>query len=100
MCGIAGWIDLESNITSQSRIVEKMSDKLTPRGPDASGYWISEHALIGHRRLVVVDPSGGGQPMLREFNGNKYIITYNGELYNTDDLRKSSSDWQLFPEYI
>lgn len=88
MCGITGWIDLEANISSNQRIVELMADKLANRGPDASGIWASEHALIGHRRLVVVDPAGGGQPMIREFSENKYVITYNGELYNTDDLRK------------
>jgi asparagine synthase (glutamine-hydrolysing) len=88
MCGIAGWIDLEANISSNCRIVELMADKLTNRGPDASGIWASEHALIGHRRLVVVDPAGGGQPMIREFSGNKYVLTYNGELYNTVELRK------------
>lgn len=87
MCGIAGWIDLKENISDKQRIVELMAEKLANRGPDASGIWASEHVLIGHRRLVVVDPAGGSQPMIRESNGYKYIITYNGELYNTNDLR-------------
>lgn len=88
MCGIAGWIDLEKNISGQGKLVERMADKLAARGPDASGIWSSEHALIGHRRLVVVDPAGGGQPMLREIGDKSCVITYNGELYNTDELRQ------------
>jgi asparagine synthase (glutamine-hydrolysing) len=88
MCGITGWIDLESNLTSQYPILEAMSRTLQKRGPDASGVWFSPHALIGHRRLTVVDPAGGSQPMIRIAGGWKYVITYNGELYNTLDLRR------------
>jgi len=88
MCGIAGWIDMKEDISSQQYIVEGMSETLANRGPDASGSWASPHALIAHRRLTVVDPAGGGQPMIRERGGYKYVITYNGELYNTLDLRR------------
>lgn len=88
MCGIAGWIDLKENLSTQQKIVEAMAETLTYRGPDASGVWVSPHALIAHRRLIVVDPSGGSQPMVRQRGGYKYVITYNGELYNTADLRK------------
>ncbi|MDK2820285.1 MAG: hypothetical protein PWP31_250 [Clostridia bacterium] len=42
-----------------------MTNVLTCRGPDASGTWLSPHAAIGHRRLIVVDPAGGSQPMIR-----------------------------------
>ncbi len=88
MCGIAGWIDLKENISGNSKVLDDMIEKLAHRGPDASGRWISKHALIGHRRLVVVDPAGGGQPMTRKLGDNTYVLTYNGELYNTADLRK------------
>ncbi|MCX7841789.1 MAG: asparagine synthase (glutamine-hydrolyzing) [Clostridia bacterium] len=88
MCGIAGWINLKEDLSQQYGVVEKMSEKLAPRGPDASGLWTSPHALIGHRRLTVVDPAGGGQPMVRERSGYSYVITYNGELYNTVDIRQ------------
>lgn len=88
MCGIAGWIDLKEDISSQYGIVEKMSETLSRRGPDSSGTWFSPHALIAHRRLAVVDPAGGAQPMIRDRGGYKYVITYNGELYNTMDLRR------------
>ncbi len=89
MCGIAGWIDHERDLRSQSSILEAMSYQLRNRGPDASGEWMSPNALIAHRRLSVVDPEGGGQPMIRQLDGCTYVITYNGELYNTMDLRKA-----------
>lgn len=87
MCGIAGWIDLKSDLTSQEDILVAMTKKLSQRGPDAEGYWISPNALLGHRRLIVVDPEGGGQPMIRRRGDNTYVMVYNGELYNTLDLR-------------
>ena len=46
------------------------------------------HVLLGHRRLTVVDPIGGKQPMVKTFQSNQYTLSYNGELYNTEDLRK------------
>jgi asparagine synthase (glutamine-hydrolysing) len=52
MCGIAGWIDLKENICRNEKILNDMTDTLINRGPDASGKWISNHALIGHRRLM------------------------------------------------
>lgn len=88
MCGIVGWIDWEQDLTQNRPILEKMTETLTPRGPDASGYWISPRAAIGHRRLIVVDPSGGAQPMVRCFGDRTYVLTYNGELYNTDEIRR------------
>lgn len=87
MCGIAGWIDHKRDLRSQSSILEAMSYELRNRGPDASGEWLSTNVLIAHRRLSVVDPTGGGQPMIRQAAGYNYVITYNGELYNTMELR-------------
>ncbi len=88
MCGIAGWIDLKNNLHGQEKILEQMSQALSHRGPDAEGLWTSDHALIAHKRLIVVDPAGGCQPMVRRFGGYDYTITYNGELYNTVELRE------------
>jgi asparagine synthase (glutamine-hydrolysing) len=88
MCGIAGWIDWEQDLTQSRPILEKMTETLTPRGPDASGYWVSSRAAIGHRRLIVVDPSGGSQPMVRCYEERTYVLTYNGELYNTEEIRR------------
>jgi asparagine synthase (glutamine-hydrolysing) len=87
MCGIAGWIDWEEDLTQRKPVLEKMTETLAERGPDASGYWTSPRAGIGHRRLIVVDPSGGAQPMIRRFGERTYVLTYNGELYNTEEIR-------------
>lgn len=65
-----------------------MTDTLAPRGPDASGTWISAHCALGHRRLSVIDPENGAQPMIRHTGDDKYVIVYNGELYNAPELRK------------
>jgi asparagine synthase (glutamine-hydrolysing) len=88
MCGITGWIDWETDLTRQRDVLATMIETLSSRGPDASGAWVSTHAALGHRRLIVVDPEGGGQPMTRQRGEHTYIITYNGELYNTLELRQ------------
>ncbi|HEY5560737.1 MAG TPA: asparagine synthase (glutamine-hydrolyzing) [Clostridiaceae bacterium] len=92
MCGIAGWVDFKGRVSNEKDIIVKMTDTLKLRGPDAHGYYIGEHALLGHRRLVVVDPQGGAQPMTRSKEGNHYTIVYNGELYNTEELRRTLKD--------
>ncbi|MHB1126475.1 MAG: asparagine synthase (glutamine-hydrolyzing) [Bacillota bacterium] len=87
MCGIAGWIDRELDLTQQSLVLESMTRTLAGRGPDAEGFWFSSRAALGHRRLIVIDPTGGTQPMVRQRGGKEYVIVYNGELYNTVELR-------------
>lgn len=88
MCGIAGWVDWRRDLTRESRIVEAMGATLARRGPDAGGIWLSAHAGLAHRRLTVVDPCGGAQPMVRRCGDREYVIIYNGELYNTEDIRR------------
>lgn len=88
MCGITGWIDWEKDLRTKKETLEKMLQTLTPRGPDERGAWFSPRAALGHCRLVVVDPRGGKQPMTRNKYKNSYTITYNGELYNTEELRQ------------
>lgn len=89
MCGIAGWVNFSESLKSNSKIIKKMTDILERRGPDSEGIYESENVLLVHRRLIVVDPEGGEQPMIKIINGNKYVLVYNGELYNTEELRKS-----------
>ena len=88
MCGIAGWLDWERDLSHSGMIIEKMIAPLIPRGPDAQGGWLSTHVCFGHTRLAVVDIEGGKQPMIRTRDGYDYTITYNGELYNTEELRQ------------
>lgn len=87
MCGIVGWTDFSKDLSKEQDILKVMADKLERRGPDASGFWFSKETAFGHRRLVVVDPEGGRQPMLRKKGNDLYVLVYNGELYNTDELR-------------
>ena len=84
MCGIAGWIDFENNLIGQKSIMKAMANSMKMRGPDDEGIYISESAALVHRRLAVIDIENGKQPMKR---GN-YVIVYNGELYNTEEIRK------------
>jgi len=88
MCGIAGWVDFCENLYAKDKIMSKMSDTLKERGPDAEGAFKSNEAFLVHRRLIVVDPENGKQPMERNSPSSKYIIVYNGELYNTEKIRK------------
>lgn len=88
MCGIAGWVDWERDLTQEQATVRAMGETMVCRGPDADGAWVSKSAAFAHRRLIVVDPSGGAQPMTRRLGNHSYTIVYNGELYNTEDLRK------------
>ncbi|MCL6517233.1 asparagine synthase (glutamine-hydrolyzing) [Alicyclobacillus sp.] len=87
MCGIAGWIDWERDLRHEEAVVRAMASTMACRGPDADGVYLSKSAAFGHRRLVVVDPAGGAQPMSRRFGERSYTLVYNGELYNTEDLR-------------
>jgi asparagine synthase (glutamine-hydrolysing) len=94
MCGIAGWLDNKTNMAEKIKILERMGETLDRRGPDENGLYIAGDkttALI-HRRLSVIDPETGKQPMTFENSQNRYTLVYNGELYNTEDIRKDLSD--------
>lgn len=88
MCGITGIINYNSNLLDSRDKIHKMTETLVNRGPDEYGFYYGENVLLGHRRLVVIDPDGGKQPMTFKVNHFEYTIVYNGELYNTDDIRK------------
>ena len=88
MCGIAGWADFNRNIKKETGIMERMSQSLAPRGPDEHGSFYDNHCCLVHRRLTVIDPENGKQPMTQ---GN-YTICYNGEIYNTGELQKELED--------
>jgi asparagine synthase (glutamine-hydrolysing) len=91
MCGIAGWIDWEEDVSGQGVIIETMVRRLSHRGPDAHDIWLSKDAALGHYRLSVIDPIGGEQPMIYQAAEQTYVITYNGELYNFRELRAELS---------
>ncbi len=86
MCGIGGFVDYERDARRGGPILHGMKRTLTPRGPDAEGTYFDEDAAFIHRRLIVIDPEGGKQPMCSPDRNT--ILIYNGELYNTPELRR------------
>src|SRR5690606_8377486 len=89
MCGITGWIDWKQDLKKQESIIKSMAETLENRGPDATNVFTDGHVALGHNRLIVVDPSCGAQLMTRQCKqGYSFTIVYNGELYNTEELRK------------
>lgn len=95
MCGITGII---SKKTIAKNIIESMTDTIVHRGPDGYGYYYGKNFAFGHRRLSIVDLSEAGhQPM--EYK-SRYVITYNGEIYNHIELREElSSSGYLFDSH-
>ena len=95
MCSISGMINFKINFLTyksyNTLIVRDMAESMRHRGPDSWGEWVGEHAAFSHSRLAVIDPEGGKQPMSRTVGGYEFVITYNGELYNADDLKKELS---------
>ena len=87
MCGIAGFIDFNShNIDRARERAKAMTDAIPHRGPDADGFYVDGKVALGHRRLSIIDLSGGHQPMGA---ANAQIqIAFNGEIYNFQALRK------------
>jgi asparagine synthase (glutamine-hydrolysing) len=84
MCGIAGYVDL--NQQADLSLIEKMNRTMHHRGPDGEGYHLDGPVALGHRRLSIIDISGGKQPMADD--SERYWITFNGEIYNFPDLRE------------
>ncbi|MBP3854860.1 MAG: asparagine synthase (glutamine-hydrolyzing) [Ruminiclostridium sp.] len=83
MCGIAGWTDFRDDLEQYENVIAEMSRRIAHRGPDAKGEFYDRGCRLAHRRLSVIDPANGAQPM--SFGG--FTIVYNGELYNTAELR-------------
>ena len=88
MCGFVGFSSFKNKLSNARPIIENMNSTLMQRGPDEFGYYINENIALGHRRLIVVDPEGGKQPMIEKFSYGEYVIVYNGQIYNTKELRK------------
>jgi asparagine synthase (glutamine-hydrolysing) len=90
MCGITGWVDWERDLRDERVALSAMTDSMACRGPDAQGMWLSHTAAIGHRRLAIIDLSGGAQPMAAALRAEagRVVLTYSGELYNFRELRR------------
>ncbi len=84
MCGIAGALCASHTLDADAACFQEMLRVMTCRGPDAGGTFHEDGCVLLHRRLAVIDPKGGAQPM----TFGPFTIVYNGELYNTEDLRR------------
>ncbi|CAA7615242.1 asparagine synthase (glutamine-hydrolyzing) [Magnetospirillum sp. UT-4] len=90
MCGIAGWVDSSAAAVGPG-VIMAMTAAIAHRGPDGWGRWdgVSGNGRwrlsLGHRRLAIIDPAGGAQPMVS--NDGRAILVFNGEIYNFAELR-------------
>ena len=93
MSGIAGIIDWKNPVCagSQAPTWGIMQRTLKKRGPDEEGIYVNGHGTFIHTRLNVIDPENGRQPMVISEGGEEYALVYNGELYNTEELRAELS---------
>ncbi len=87
MCAIAGILNLAAELDT----ITQMKNTMHRRGPDDFGVFTDGDTTLLHARLTVIDPEGGRQPMTLEHNQERYTIVYNGELYNTPELRAELS---------
>ena len=84
MCAIAGILGLDGPY----EVIQSLLSTMLRRGPDGTGVFREQDIALLHARLAVIDPEGGGQPMSLSWQGRDYILIYNGELYNTKELRR------------
>ena len=84
MCGILAVVACDRNRWSKETL-QRASDTLQHRGPDASGYWQEKEVFLGHRRLSIIDLTTGAQPMIS--HDGRFVISFNGEIYNFRELR-------------
>lgn len=91
MCGVAGFLAAPNSVAPETlaRLATRMAERLESRGPDDAGCWVSAPAgiALGHRRLAVIDLSAAGSQPMQSASGRS-VIAYNGEIYNTDELRQ------------
>jgi asparagine synthase (glutamine-hydrolysing) len=87
MCSILGIFDLKTDPSSLRQQALSMSKRMRHRGPDWSGIYNSEKAILAHERLSIVDPQSGGQPLYSK--DRKLVLAVNGEIYNHKDLKKT-----------
>src|SRR6058998_3111745 len=86
MCGICGIVNFNTDDAVDPRLVVRMTDSISHRGPNDEGHFFDRNAGLGHRRLSIIDLEGGKQPIFNEDESSG--IVFNGESYNFVELRK------------
>jgi asparagine synthase (glutamine-hydrolysing) len=94
MCGIVCAFDLKQNSDDLRPQILEMSKRIRHRGPDWSGIFSNDKALMGHERLAIVDPTSGNQPLFSE--DGRYVLAANGEIYNHKELRQQFEEKYKF----
>ncbi len=89
MCGIVGFVNYKKDLSNDKNVLKGMTACLSNRGPDEDGFYINQNVALGHKRLIVIDPDGGKQPMVEKYTYGEYAIVYNGQIYNTKELRNT-----------
>ena len=92
MCGIAGWVSFDSDLTREHATIDAMTETMSCRGPDGSGTYVRTHVALGHRRLAIIDLPGGTQPMSVSTPGGDIAMVYSGESYTFTELRAQLRD--------
>jgi len=85
MCGLAGIFYAAADTQPPPAQIKAMTDAIAHRGPDGEGFHLAPGIALGHRRLAIIDPLGGAQPMYNE--DRSVAIVFNGEIYNFETLR-------------
>ncbi|TAM97080.1 MAG: asparagine synthase B [Chitinophagaceae bacterium] len=93
MCGIIGVFDIKTGTAKLRPQVLKMAKKIRHRGPDWSGIFSCDKAILAHERLAIVDPTSGKQPL--KSSDGKLVLTVNGEIYNHQELHKQTPDYEF-----
>lgn len=93
MCGIIGAFTINDNANELRPTVLEMSKKIRHRGPDWSGVFCEDKAILSHERLAIVDPQSGGQPLYSK--DKNLILAVNGEIYNHRELRTELPDYEF-----
>jgi asparagine synthase (glutamine-hydrolysing) len=94
MCGIVGIFDLKDNVEKLRPRALAMAKKIRHRGPDWSGIYCSDKAILAHERLAIVDPQSGQQPLYSP--DNDVVLAVNGEIYNHADVRERQAGTYQF----
>ncbi len=100
MCGFAGFLGVGKPCDVVLERIKVMSDAIAHRGPDSDGHWLDADAgiAIGHRRLAIVDLSTAGTQPMQAVSG-RWVIAFNGEIYNHLQLRAELEDTTLAPAW-
>ena len=86
MCGITGWINLDTTkLANAEAVLHSMCETIVHRGPDSEGLWMDDTVALGMRRLSIIDLKTGDQPVFSE--DKSVVVMMNGELYNYREVR-------------